>query len=590
MPPESPPSSGGSGGSSGGSGPNYSDISALLAYMHHWSFGTDGDYTGNGGFGGDNTGPVGSYVPQGPDQGANSHLEDVRAARPHGVNQPPRRSFAQGYRREADPYSGVQASDGSILPFTGQEVDPYSGLPVGSEGMDPFTGTPPIDPFSAVAQPRNPESTVSLVVNRRERVLRSPNLLASNGPIACDSRLATCVPAMRSDFNQSSEQNAVQEEMDQSYLAILQLLEGKARVASAPNVSVYEAAASAQRTTQSDEYKLAYQVNQLKDHPLEIPRSAVWTGLGHMASGGFLLLGTGLMTYGSGGLALPLIGAMGLSTGIAQVSAGAVLMFSGASSTEVVRMSGQLDQAFALTASPTSLMFGTTGLVLSDGNADVAHRFAIVGGLAEGAATFRGDPSRLYAAVLPGGFATRAERGAAMLLARDAASLGHVARAEPVERAASTLGRELTGASQSGLVNPRAGEELFVGEWLNRNLQTTLDRTVTSFVADPRTMATLVPSNIPYRAVPQYGGFVIEYGTKASVEGNWVLSSALQGVPQSSQMVKGGAPDFVLRPPFAGWNLKGWDVTTVRSAAAKAERGVDYTFMTYTVDWRALGL
>ncbi len=589
MPPESPPSSGGSGGSSGGSGPNYSDISALLAYMNHWSFGTDGDYTGNGGFGGDNTGPVGSYVPQRPDQGAMSYLEDIRSARPQVVSPPPRGSFDRGFRREIDPYSGVQTFDDNIFPFTGQEVDPYSGLPVGSEGLDPFTGTRPLDPFSAVAPLRNPESTVSLVANRRERVLRSPNLLASNGPIACDSRLTTCVPAMQSDFNQSSVENSIQEEMDQSYLAILQLLEGKARVASAPNVSVHDAASSAQRITQSDEYKLAYQVNQLRDHPLEIQRSAVWAGLGHVASGGFLLVGTGLMTYGSGGLALPLIGAMGLSTGIAEVSAGAVLMFSGASSTDVVRMSGQLDQAFALTASPTSLVFGTTGLVLSDGNADVAHRFAIVGGLAEGAATFRGDPSRLYATVLPG-VATRAERGAALVLARDAANLGHIARAEPVERAASALGRELTGASQPGLMNPRAGEEVFVGEWLNRNLQTTLDRTVRSFVADPRTMATLVPSNIPYRAVPQYGGFVIEYGTKASIEGNWVLNSALQGVPQSSQMVKGGAPDFVLRPPFAGWNLKGWDVTTVRSAAAKAERGVDYTFMTYTVDWRSLGL
>jgi hypothetical protein len=220
---------------------------------------------------------------------------------------------------------------------------------------------------------------------------------------------------------------------------------------------------------------------------------------------------------------------------------------------------------------------------LSEGDADVAQGYANVGGFAEDLATMRFDPSKLFSGVMPK-VSTKAEKGAAILLAKDAAALGRVGQAETIQGVAA----KLTG--QSATINPRRGEELFVGEWLNRNLQATLDNTIKSFVADPRTMATLVPANVPYRAIPQFGGFVVEYGEKASLEGNWILNSIIRGVPQSSQMVKGGAPDLVLRPPFAGWNLKGWDITTVRSAAAKESRGVDYTFLTYTVDWGALRL
>ncbi|MCA9862166.1 MAG: hypothetical protein KC432_04070 [Thermomicrobiales bacterium] len=589
-PPENPPSSGGSGSSPSGSGPSGSDISALLAYMNHWSFGTDGDYTGNGGYGGENTGPVGSEPPRQPHPGPMTPPDTVRASPQRPLGQPTRRPGDGGFRRGLEPYTGFQPFDDELFSFAGQEIDPFSGTALGSDGLDPFTGTRRMDPFTAIPPARQTESAPAFVANRRDRVLLSPNLIAENGPIACDSRFTTCVPPMKSDFNQSSLANTIQVEMDESYNAILQHMEGKAQIASTPRVDVHEAASAAQRVTQSDDYKLAFQVNLLRDHPLEVQRSAVWAGLGHMAVGGVTTVGSALLIYGTGGLALPLIGAMGLSTGIAEMSSGAILIFSGANSTEVIRMSGQLDQAFALTSSPTSLVFGTTGLVLSDGNADVAYRFAVVGGLAENAATFRGNPSRLYGAIAPGGVATRGERGAALLLAKDVTTLGHNAHVESVGTAASRLGREVTGTRQSGLINPRAGEELFVGEWLNRNLQHSLDNTMTSFVADPRTMATLVPSNIPYKAIPQYGGYVIEYGTKATVEGNWALNSIVQGVPQSSQMVRGGAPDLVLRPQFAGWNLKGWDITTFRAAATKADRGVDYTFVTYTVDWGALGL
>ncbi len=419
---------GGDGGDSGTGGPG-GDISAILAYLNHWSFGTDGDYTGTGGYGGDNIGPVGSEEPQKDDGGAVALLDAMTAVLNQTSERPLRRTGERDLWRDIEPYTGVQAPQGSPFAFVGQDVDPYSGVVLGRESPIPFTGTQAMDPFAAPEPPARATRAVSFAAIRRNNLLLSPNLIASNGPIACDSSQASCVPDMRSDANQSSLANTIQAEMDESYVANLSLMEGKAQIASSANVDVHEAASAAQRVTQGGEYQLAFQANQLRDHPLEIRRSAFSVELGHMASGLFLTVGSGLVVYGSGGLALPLIGAMGFATGIAEISLGAVLAFSGASSTEAVRMSGQLDQAFALTSSPTSLVFGTTGLVLSEGRADVAYRFAVVGGLAENAATLRYDPSKLYAAVLPGA-ATKVEKGAAILLVKDVAALEHTARRE----------------------------------------------------------------------------------------------------------------------------------------------------------------
>ncbi|HET8522003.1 MAG TPA: hypothetical protein VFL82_02145 [Thermomicrobiales bacterium] len=424
---------GGDGGDSGFGGPG-GDIGAILAYLNHWSFGTDGDYTGNGGYGGDNIGPVGSEEPPKVDDGAVVLLDAMTEVANPTSGRPSRRAGEEERWREIEPYSGAQASQGSLFAFVGQEVNPYSGVSLGGGLPDPFAVPPP---------PARAASAVAFAAIRRNNLLSSPNLIASNGPIACDPGEASCVPEMRSDANQSSLANTIQTEMDESYAAILSLMEGKAQVTSNSKFDVHEAASAAQRVTQSGEYQLAFQANQLRDHPLEIRRSGVSVGLGHMASGGFMAVGSGLIVYGSGGLALPLIGAMGFATGIAEFSSGAALAFSGATSTEAIRMSGQLDQAFALTSSPTSLVFGTTGLVLSEGRADVAYRFAVVGGLAENAATLRYDPSKLYAAVLPGA-TTKVEKGAAMLLVKDVAALGHTARAESIETVATKLTRDFT--------------------------------------------------------------------------------------------------------------------------------------------------
>jgi hypothetical protein len=437
---------GGAGGSGGDSGTGTSgggDISAIFAYLNYRSFGVDGDFTGNGGFGGDNTGPVGSKEPEKDEDGAVALLDALTAVPGQAFEPPSQRAGEGDIWREIEPYTGAQAPMGSLFVFVGQDVDPYSGVVLGSESLDPFAGTQVMDPFSASGPSARSGRAASFAAIRRNSLLSSPNLIASNGPIACDSSLAECPPKMRSGANQSSLANTIQAEMDESYVASLSLMEGKTQTDGSTRIDVHEAVSAAARVTQSDEYKLAYTVNQLRDHPLEIRHSAVLTGLGHMTSGGIMMVGSGLIIYGTGGLALPLIGATGFAAGTAEAASGFALAISGADSTETVRMSGQLDYVFALTKSPTSLMFGTTGLVLSNGDVDVSHRFALVGGIAEDLATFRGDPSKLYSALIPG-VGTKAEKGASALLVKDVAALGHTARAESIETVATKLTRDFT--------------------------------------------------------------------------------------------------------------------------------------------------
>jgi len=119
-------------------------------------------------------------------------------------------------------------------------------------------------------------------------------------------------------------------------------------------------------------------------------------------------------------------------------------------------------------------------------------------------------------------------------------------------------------------------------------LQRQLDKTVDQFVADPTGMAKLVPPSIPYKAVPQYGGFVIEYGAKDNISKTPILQNIVEGVPQSAQMVPGGAGDLRLTAPFQKWGLQEWDITTPASALKKAAAGKPYTFLTYSVNWGQL--
>src|SRR5436309_2816953 len=99
----------GSGSSGSGGGPGGGDISAILAYLYHWSFGKDGDFTGNAGYYGDNIGPVGSKEPEKDENWAKDVLDSVTAV-PDRPFQPPSRETGQEgdlWRREIDPYTGL---------------------------------------------------------------------------------------------------------------------------------------------------------------------------------------------------------------------------------------------------------------------------------------------------------------------------------------------------------------------------------------------------------------------------------------------------------------------------------------------------
>lgn len=148
------------------------------------------------------------------------------------------------------------------------------------------------------------------------------------------------------------------------------------------------------------------------------------------------------------------------------------------------------------------------------------------------------------------------------------------------------------GLGEPPLWRPPAGKEVFVGEWLNRNLQLQQDLNVAEFTANPQQMAQLVPGQVPYLAVTQFGGYTIEYGLAARLQRQPILSNLVEHVPMEVQFRPGGAPDFVLQRPFAQmWQgVRPWDSTSVLEAADKARRGKDYTFLTYTVNWGALPL
>src|SRR5919106_1487869 len=142
--------SGGGGGGSGSGGPGSGDIAAILAYLNHRGFGSDGDYTGNAGYGGDNIGPPGSKEPE-KEVDRSTDALDVLMAPPGKVpGAPPRPGNRIERSREIDPYGGAEPPKGSLFDFVGDEVDVYSGLRLGVERPDPFTGLPPSDPFADI--------------------------------------------------------------------------------------------------------------------------------------------------------------------------------------------------------------------------------------------------------------------------------------------------------------------------------------------------------------------------------------------------------------------------------------------------------
>jgi hypothetical protein len=140
----------------------------------------------------------------------------------------------------------------------------------------------------------------------------------------------------------------------------------------------------------------------------------------------------------------------------------------------------------------------------------------------------------------------------------------------------------------SPLWKPSPGNEVFVGKWLDVNMQLALDKTAAAFPKNYEKMAQLVPSSVPYKAVPQYGGYIVEYGLKLEVESTPILGDIVGHNPLSMQMRPGGAADFALKEPFAQWNVKPWDSTTALQAVRKMQAGKDYTFLTYTVNWAGL--
>ena len=416
---------GGAGNSEAGTGVGGGDISAIYAYRNEQfqSLGTNGDYTTGAGYGGDDIGPVGS--------------------RPLAQNSNRLADFLRDLMAISDKLEdrGDAGSIGrTLFHFTGEAVDVYSGLPVPAGRFDPFTSLFETDYFaretdrSVYARNEGPPFTVL----RRSNLLSSPRLLADNTAIPCNPNRATCLPEMRSDANQSDPLDSIRAEIDESNVAIQALAEGKAAILGGTGLDVQALVAKAAQISQSDEYKVAAAVNKLRDHPLEIRHSAVLSGLGHMAAGGLGIAFWGFADYSSGGLAVLLGGGIGLAASTAQAGSGLALALSGADSTETLRVSGQLDYVFDLTSSLPRLMFGTTGLVLSGGDTEFSQGFAIIAGIGEDMAAFRGDPSKLYSAILPG-TGTKAERRASALLIKDATALGHKAQAEDAGQLAEEL-------------------------------------------------------------------------------------------------------------------------------------------------------
>jgi hypothetical protein len=107
---------------------------------------------------------------------------------------------------------------------------------------------------------------------------------------------------------------------------------------------------------------------------------------------------------------------------------------------------------------------------------------------------------------------------------------------------------------------------------------------------DPAAAALVVPKGVPYIAVPQYGGYVTEYGAARTLQADWMLNSLLGHNPLEMQLRPGGAPDWFIRGPFQDWGVKPFDSTTLGEATRKTAEGKDYNFAIYQADWQAVRL
>ncbi|MEU4222238.1 hypothetical protein [Actinoplanes sp. NPDC026623] len=405
----------GGGSDIGGGGPGATEISALLAYMHHWVFETDGDLTQNTGYRGDKFGKARVQADD-PHTDGRPSVRGSLPAHPHQnltiIPAPQTDSSRDSFR------SDTAGKSGPLVDLTSR---PYSR-------EAPAGGPRPGAPFSALRQPS---------------LLAAPDLLAERSTPSCNPERTSCLPPTRSDASSSSADRQLQAEMDESFLALQDLAQKKASVMGAPQVAAAELATRAAQIAASDEYKLGYAVASLRDHPPEVTHSPVLNGLGHMARGAVVAGGSGLVIYGSGGLVLLLGGAMGVAAGTAEFASGFAMAVSGAESKDVLRMSGQLEYVFDLTASPSALALGTTGLVISDGDMDVSHGLAVAGDAAEGLSRFRGDPSKLYSGIGLGS-GKRSQAGSSVLLLKDVKALGYTARASTSEVVFSRMTRDFT--------------------------------------------------------------------------------------------------------------------------------------------------
>jgi RHS repeat-associated protein len=132
------------------------------------------------------------------------------------------------------------------------------------------------------------------------------------------------------------------------------------------------------------------------------------------------------------------------------------------------------------------------------------------------------------------------------------------------------------------------GDNVYIDDFLNAQLQARLELTVADFHRDPIGMAKSVPNNIPYRGFEAYGGQVIEHGLFERLKLDPILSNIIEHVPYEQQVRGGLTGDFRLTSAFEHWDIKPWDVTTRKQLHLKLGKGYDYNWLLYEADWNAV--
>ncbi|RZF24565.1 hypothetical protein EVC45_38185 [Paraburkholderia sp. UYCP14C] len=207
-------------------GDDNASISAIIWYLNHRSFGADGDFTGNAGFGGDNIGPPGSNDPPKDEAspGQIAQLAPESGDRRDGGSWP-------------DPYGGTDARTGSLFAFVGMDVDVYSGLPLGTENLDPWTGQPAFHPSGEGDGPARALSATPFAPRRRSGLLSSRYLLADNtgdmaaqqsGDMAAQQRVLDARrPESQEPVYEVSADHSTYEERQAGVAKLYEILESK---------------------------------------------------------------------------------------------------------------------------------------------------------------------------------------------------------------------------------------------------------------------------------------------------------------------------------------------------------------------------